>query len=136
MINGVPLYQAKAELFRSLGHPVRIRVLELLAERDHAVYELLEQISVEQANLSQQLAVLRRTGLVSQRREGGVVLYSLVGPEAREAPPVGAQAVASTRLRQSRPRTGARHPHRHLQRGPHSQAGRSHRSRLEITSSP
>ncbi len=84
MINGVPLYQAKAELFRSLGHPVRIRVLELLAERDHAVYELLEQISVEQANLSQQLAVLRRTGLVSQRREGGVVIYSLVGPEARE----------------------------------------------------
>lgn len=67
-----------------MGHPVRIRVLELLAERDHAVYELLEQIDVEQANLSQQLAVLRRTGLVSQRRDGGGVIYSLTAPEARE----------------------------------------------------
>lgn len=84
LINGVPLYQVKAELFRALGHPVRIRVLELLAERDHAVYELLEQIDVEQANLSQQLAVLRRTGLVSQRRDGGGVIYSLTAPEARE----------------------------------------------------
>lgn len=84
MINGVPLYQVKADLFKSLGHPVRIRVLELLAERDHAVYELLEQIDVEQANLSQQLAVLRRTGLVRQRRDSGEVIYSLVVPEARE----------------------------------------------------
>ena len=37
----VPLYEAKAELFRTLGHPVRIRVLELLSEKDHAVHELL-----------------------------------------------------------------------------------------------
>lgn len=80
----VPVYQAKAELFRSLGHPVRIRVLELLSERDHAVYELLDEIDVEQANLSQQLAVLRRTGLVRQYRDGSTVLYSLVGDEARE----------------------------------------------------
>lgn len=84
MINGVPLYQVKAELFKALGHPVRIRVLELLAERDHAVYELLDQIDVEQANLSQQLAVLRRTGLVRQRRDRGEVIYSLIAPEARE----------------------------------------------------
>ncbi len=81
MINGVPLYQVKAELFRSLGHPVRIRVLELLTERDHAVYELLERIEVEQASLSQQLAVLRRIGLVRQRRENGEVIYSVTAPE-------------------------------------------------------
>ena len=43
----VPLYQAKADLFRALGHPVRIRVLELLSERDHAVYELLAEIPIE-----------------------------------------------------------------------------------------
>lgn len=80
----VPIYQAKAELFRSLGHPVRIRVLELLSERDHAVHEMLAQIDVEQTGLSQQLAVLRRTGLVRQQRIGGEVVYSLVVPEARE----------------------------------------------------
>ncbi len=81
-VNGVPVYQAKAELFRSLGHPVRIRVLELLAEREHAVHELLEQIEVEQSGLSQHLAVLRRTGLVRQQRVGGQVVYSLIGVEA------------------------------------------------------
>ena len=75
-----PLYQAKAEFFKTLGHPARIRILELLSERDHAVHELLEQIVIEPSNLSQQLAVLRRTGLVAQRREGGQVVYSIGVP--------------------------------------------------------
>ena len=80
----VPLYQAKAELFRTLGHPARIRILELLSERDHAVHELREQIRIESSNLSQQLAVLRRAGLVAQRREGGAVVYSISVPDVRD----------------------------------------------------
>lgn len=80
----VPLYQAKADLFKTLGHPARIRILELLSERDHAVHELLEQIAIEASNLSQQLAVLRHTGLVAQRREGGQVLYSISVPETND----------------------------------------------------
>lgn len=80
----VPLYQAKAEFFRTLGHPARIRVLELLSERDHAVHELLDAIAIEQSNLSQQLAVLRRAGLVEQRREGGAVVYAISVPEVRD----------------------------------------------------
>lgn len=80
----VPLYQAKAEFFRTLGHPARIRVLELLSERDHAVHELLAVIDIEQSNLSQQLAVLRRAGLVDQRREGAAVVYAIRVPEVRD----------------------------------------------------
>jgi ArsR family transcriptional regulator len=80
----VPLYQAKAEFFRTLGHPARIRVLELLCQRDHAVHELLEAIQIEQSNLSQQLAVLRRAGLVVQQRDGNVVTYSIRVPEVRD----------------------------------------------------
>ncbi|WP_309647585.1 metalloregulator ArsR/SmtB family transcription factor [Nocardioides sp.] len=80
----VPLYQAKAEFFKTLGHPARIRILELLAERDHAVHELLELIAIEPSNLSQQLAVLRRTSLVVSRREGGEVVYSVSVPEVRD----------------------------------------------------
>jgi len=80
----VPLYQAKAELFRTLGHPARIRILELLSERDHAVHELLGAIEIEPSNLSQQLAVLRRAGLVVQRREGGEVVYSVSVAEVRD----------------------------------------------------
>jgi ArsR family transcriptional regulator len=81
---GVALHQAKAELFKTLGHPARIRILELLSERDHAVHELLERIDIEPSNLSQQLAVLRRTSLVVSRRERGTVVYSVSLPEVRE----------------------------------------------------
>jgi division protein CdvB (Snf7/Vps24/ESCRT-III family) len=55
-----PLYQLKAEFFKTLGHPARIRVLELLSDREHAVAEMLPQVGIEPAHLSQQLAVLRR----------------------------------------------------------------------------
>jgi len=81
---GVPLYQAKAEFFKTLGHPVRIRLLELLSERDHAVHELLQRIAVEPSNLSQHLAVLRRTQLVVSHRRGAEVIYSVSAPEVRE----------------------------------------------------
>jgi ArsR family transcriptional regulator len=73
----VPLYQAKAEFFRTLGHPVRIRVLELLQDGPQPVRELLAEIEVEPSNLSQQLAVLRRAGIVTASREGSTVVYAL-----------------------------------------------------------
>ncbi len=80
----IPLYQAKADFFRTLGHPGRIRILELLSERPHAVHELLERIEIAPSNLSQQLAVLRRAGLVVQHRDGGAVVYSVSVPEVRD----------------------------------------------------
>ncbi|MFI2672743.1 ArsR/SmtB family transcription factor [Streptomyces albidoflavus] len=79
-----PLYQLKAEFFKTLGHPVRIRVLELLSRREHAVSELLSDIGIEPAHLSQQLAVLRRANLVAPRREGSAVHYSLTNPDVAE----------------------------------------------------
>ncbi|MER6446468.1 MULTISPECIES: helix-turn-helix transcriptional regulator [Streptomyces] len=79
-----PLYQLKAEFFKTLGHPVRIRVLELLAEREHAVAEMLPEVGVEAASLSQQLAVLRKSNLVVTRREGSSVYYALTDPEIVE----------------------------------------------------
>jgi DNA-binding transcriptional ArsR family regulator len=80
----IPLYQAKAEFFKTLGHPARIRVLELLSERDHAVHELLDAIEIEPSNLSQQLAVLRRAGLIVQSRSHGEVRYAISVPAVRE----------------------------------------------------
>jgi ArsR family transcriptional regulator len=80
----VPLYQAKAEFFRTLGHPARIRVLELLSVQPTPVHELLDQIDIEPSNLSQQLSVLRRAGLVAQHRHAGEVIYSLAVPEVRD----------------------------------------------------
>ncbi|AXI79056.1 ArsR/SmtB family transcription factor [Peterkaempfera bronchialis] len=80
----VPLYQAKAEFFRTLGHPVRIRVLELLQDGPLPVRELLAAIDIEASSLSQQLAVLRRTGLVGSTREGNTVVYALSTPDVAE----------------------------------------------------
>ncbi|MET9273635.1 metalloregulator ArsR/SmtB family transcription factor [Kribbella sp. NPDC003557] len=80
----VPLYQAKAEFFRILGHPVRIRVLELLQDGPRPVRELLADIGIEASSLSQQLAVLRRYGIVVSRRESSNVVYEIAGGDIAE----------------------------------------------------
>lgn len=80
----VPLYEAKAEFFRMLGHPVRIRVLELLQDGPKPVRELLAEIEVEPSNLSQQLAVLRRSGIVTATRTGSTVVYELAGGDVAD----------------------------------------------------
>jgi ArsR family transcriptional regulator len=79
-----PLYQAKAEFFKALAHPARVRVLELLSEREHSVSEMLPEVGIEAAHLSQQLSVLRKMNLVVTRREGSTVYYSLVSPQVAE----------------------------------------------------
>ncbi|MGC0342874.1 DNA-binding transcriptional ArsR family regulator [Streptomyces sp. SLBN-8D4] len=80
----VPLYQAKADFFRMLGHPVRIRVLELLQHGPVPVRDLLADIDIEPSSLSQQLAVLRRSGIVVSTREGSTVSYALAGGDVAE----------------------------------------------------
>ncbi len=80
----VPLYQAKAEFFRMLGHPVRIRVLELLQDGPMPVRDLLAAIGTEPSSLSQQLAVLRRSGIVTSTREGSTVVYALAGGDVAD----------------------------------------------------
>lgn len=79
-----PLHQLKAEFFKTLAHPARIRVLELLSEREYSVGEMLPLLGIESSHLSQQLAVLRRAGLVTTRRVGSTVYYSLTSPQLSE----------------------------------------------------
>ncbi|MEU6755659.1 metalloregulator ArsR/SmtB family transcription factor [Streptomyces sp. NPDC046685] len=80
----VPLYQAKADFFRMLGHPVRIRVLELLQNGPMPVRDILTAIEVEPSALSQQLAVLRRSGIVTSVRDGSTVVYELAGGDVAQ----------------------------------------------------
>ncbi|EHK86545.1 ArsR/SmtB family transcription factor [Saccharomonospora azurea] len=80
----VPLYQAKADFFRMLGHPVRIRVLELLQDGPKSVRDLRTAIDIEAPSLSQQLAVLRRSGIVTATRDGATVVYALAGGDVAE----------------------------------------------------
>jgi ArsR family transcriptional regulator len=72
-----PVYAAKADLFRALGHPARIRILELLVDGEQPVSSLLAQTGLEPSTLSQHLAVVRRIGLVESSRKGNAVTYRL-----------------------------------------------------------
>lgn len=72
-----PIYQVKADFFKTLAHPARIRVLELLRGGERSVGELIPDVGLEPSHLSQQLAVLRRANVVQTRREGSTVLYSV-----------------------------------------------------------
>jgi ArsR family transcriptional regulator len=83
-VESEPLYKLKGEFFKTLGHPARIRVLELLAERDRAVAEMLPEVGLESSNLSQQLGVLRRAGVVTARKDGNTVIYSIASPDIAE----------------------------------------------------
>lgn len=76
-----PLYKLKAEFFKTLGHPARIRILELLVEGERAVGELMPEVGLEASHLSQQLGVLRRAGVVNARKQGNAVIYSLASPD-------------------------------------------------------
>jgi ArsR family transcriptional regulator len=66
---------AKAELFKSLGHPARVRILELLVEGEQSVGDLLAATGLEPSSLSQHLNLIKHTGLVDSRRVGNGVTY-------------------------------------------------------------
>lgn len=75
-----PVYEVKAEFFKTLGHPARIRVLEVLRDGELPVNEMIPLVGIEPSHLSQQLAILRRANVVRSRREGGSVIYDVVDP--------------------------------------------------------
>ncbi len=75
------LSQFKAEFFKALAHPLRIRILDELRRGEVGVNELGVRLDAEQSTLSQQLSVLRTRGLVVGRKDGQNVLYSVRDPE-------------------------------------------------------
>jgi ArsR family transcriptional regulator len=79
-----PIYTLKAEFFKTLGHPARIRILELLSDREHSVTELMPELGLESSHLSQQLAVLRKAGMVVARKQGNNVIYSIASEDMAE----------------------------------------------------
>ena len=97
----VPLSVVKAELFKALANPARVRALELLAEGERSVGEMQPLVGVELSHLSQQLAVLRKAGLVATRREGTTVFYSIKDPLVVELLAV-AKRILLLRLTESR----------------------------------
>ncbi|GAB21820.1 MAG TPA: ArsR family transcriptional regulator [Gordonia polyisoprenivorans] len=81
-----PLYEIKANLFKALAHPARIRVLEVLSANDSPtpVSELLTIIDIGPTTMSQHLAVLKRHHVVRSTRTGNAVFYTLAHPKVSE----------------------------------------------------
>ncbi|HEY3438060.1 MAG TPA: metalloregulator ArsR/SmtB family transcription factor [Actinotalea sp.] len=79
-----PIHELKAELFKALAHPVRVRLLELLVPGERAVSDLLADTGLEASHLSQHLAVLRRSRVVLARRDGNSVRYRLADPSVAD----------------------------------------------------
>ncbi len=77
-----PLYEVKANLFKGLSHPVRVRVLEVLCSQpETSVSELLADTGLEASHLSQHLSVLRKHHLVAAERRGSLVFYRVAHPQ-------------------------------------------------------
>jgi DNA-binding transcriptional ArsR family regulator len=76
-----PSLQAfKADFFRALAHPVRVRILEILSGGDRTVQELQQILGLDQPAVSQQLAQLRAKNVVTARKAGSTVTYTLSDP--------------------------------------------------------
>lgn len=90
------IYQVKAEFFKALGHPARIRILELLRDGERTAGDLVADLELEQSNVSQQLAVLRERGVLSSRRDGAQVYYSVKDPRIFDLLLLAKQILTST----------------------------------------
>jgi len=80
-----PLYEVKANLFKGLAHPVRVRILEVLSSAETvSVTGLLADTGLEASHLSQHLSVLRRHNLVAAERRASQVFYRLAYPQVAD----------------------------------------------------
>lgn len=95
MTTTLPIHTAKADFFRVLGHPARVRILELLRDGDRAVGELQAALELDSSGTSQHLAALRRIGIVEGRKEGTSVRYSVRDPRMFQLLEVARQIISS-----------------------------------------
>jgi ArsR family transcriptional regulator len=72
-----PVYALKAEFFRALGHPIRVRILQLLRDGEMSVGALQAELDLDSSGTSQHLSALRKQGLVTSRKDGTSVYYSV-----------------------------------------------------------
>ena len=72
------LVEFKAEFFKALAHPIRIRILDELRTEELTVSEIKERLCVELPNVSQQLAILKGKKLIIARKHGNNIYYSCI----------------------------------------------------------
>ena len=90
-----PVYVVKAQLFRVLGHPIRIRILELLSSGERTVGDLQAELDLDSSGTSQHLAALRQQGVLDSRRAGTSVYYRIKDPRISQLLAVAKQILTS-----------------------------------------
>jgi len=90
-----PVYVVKAQLFRVLGHPVRIRILELLSDGERSVGDLQAQLDLDSSGTSQHLGALRQQGVLESRRAGTSVYYRIRDPRVSQLLAVAREILTS-----------------------------------------
>ncbi|HTR74144.1 MAG TPA: metalloregulator ArsR/SmtB family transcription factor [Solirubrobacterales bacterium] len=75
-----PIHEVKAEFFRTLGHPARVRVIGLLRDGEKTVGQIQSELGIDSSGASQHLAALRRAGILESRKEGTSVYYGVRDP--------------------------------------------------------
>jgi len=79
------IFELHAEVCQTFAHPKRIEILSLLRDGEKSVGQLVEEMGIAKANVSQHLAILRQRGAVTYRREGKVLYYRLTNPKIAQA---------------------------------------------------
>lgn len=74
----------KAEVFKAMGHPLRLGIIEFLQEGERCVCEIVEHVGTETPNVSKHLSVLTKAGVVACRRDGLKMMYRLTMPCAMD----------------------------------------------------
>lgn len=69
-----------ADFFKTLAHPVRLNILRILKDGERCVCEIIDELDIEQSNLSQHLGLMKKQGLLDSRKDGQKVLYRIVYP--------------------------------------------------------
>lgn len=91
-----PIDVARAEFLRVLGHPARVRIVELLRDGERSVGELQDHLKLDSSGTSQHLGVLRRQGVLESRREGTSVFYRVRDPRTFQLLDSARQIVSSS----------------------------------------
>ncbi len=91
-----PIYALKADFFRVLGHPVRVRMLQVLRDGERSVGSLQDELDLDSSSTSQHLAALRGQGLVESRKEGTSVFYRVKDPRTLELLELAKEIISSS----------------------------------------
>ena len=92
-----PVYALKADFFRVLGHPARVRLLQLLRDGELSVGALRDAVELDASSTSQHLAALRAQGLVASRKQGTSVYYRVRDPRTLELLELARQIISGAR---------------------------------------